>query len=99
MAIEIDIWNDQPGIVSGSTPFGYYDDDPEFVTDCKKFSKFAARRLGYPVMDVELQSGSFYSAYEEAIMEYAYHVNNYKIRDNLLALKGNEYTSSLSQKI
>jgi hypothetical protein len=49
-------------------------------------------------MDVELQSGSFYSAYEEAIMEYAYHVNNYKIRDNLLALKGNEYTSSLSQK-
>lgn len=98
MAVEIDIWNDNPGPVSGSTPFGYYDDEQEFVTDCKKFAKFGARRLGYPIVDVELQSGSFYSAMEEAVMEYAFHVNNSKIKDNLLSLKGTKYTSSLTQK-
>lgn len=98
MAIEIDIWKDNPGQVSGSTPFGYYDDEEDFVTDSKKFAKFAARRLGYPIVDIELQSGSFYSALEEAVMEYAFHVNNSRIKDNLLSLKGVNYTSSLTQK-
>ena len=40
------------------TPFGFYDNDPEFEKDADKVAKFCAQRLGCPLVDVELQSGS-----------------------------------------
>ena len=42
----------------------------DFQSDVDKFATFAARRLGYPIVDIELQSGSFYTAFEEAITTY-----------------------------
>ena len=87
---------------SGQTPFGWYDGDAEFtgsVTDSvDRFADWAARRLGYPVMDVELQSGSFYACYEEAISEYSSQVNQFNIIDNLLQLKGQSTGSNLTHK-
>ena len=47
-------------------PFGFYDNDVDFKTDADKVADFCARRLGYPLADVELQSGSFYTAFEDA---------------------------------
>ena len=35
-----------------------------------KVAKFCANRLGYPLVDVELQSGSFFTAFEEAVTTY-----------------------------
>ena len=53
------IWPGSGSAVSGNTPFGLYDNDSTFQSDSPKFAKWCAQRLGYPIMSVELQSGSF----------------------------------------
>ena len=87
---------------SGQTPFGWYDADAIFAgsgnDSVDRFADWAARRLGYHVMDVELQSGSFYACYEEAISEYSSQVNQFNIIDNLLQLKGQSTGSNLTHK-
>jgi len=87
---------------SGQTPFGWYDADAIFAgsgnDSVDRFADWAARRLGYPVMDVELQSGSFYACYEESITEYSSQVNQFNILDNLLQLRGQSTGSDLTHK-
>jgi hypothetical protein len=46
--------------------------------------------LGYPIVEIELQDVQFYACYEEAITEYSAQVNQFNIRDNMLALQGQE---------
>jgi len=78
------IWN------SGSTTFGYYDNDTDFKIDAIRVTKFCASRLGYPIVDVELPSGSFFTAFEEAINTYGNELYSYIIRDNQLTLEGTD---------
>ena len=60
----IAIWNGTSTFVSGSsTPFGFYDADASFRADADKVAQWCAQRLGYPLVEVELQSGSFYAAF------------------------------------
>lgn len=75
--------------VSGSTPFGYYDADPVFQSDAPRFAKSAARRLGYPIMEVELQYINFYAALEDATTVYGKELYEYKIREGYLSMEGN----------
>lgn len=82
------VWNGSCIWQEGVTPFGFYDKDPMFQDAAVKFSKFAAIRLGYPLMDVELDSGSFFTCLEEAITEYGNQIYQYKIRENYLAMEG-----------
>ena len=63
----IAIWDGSSTFNSGSTPFGFYDTDPIFAADADRVARFCAARLGYPLMDVELQSGSFYACFEESV--------------------------------
>ena len=83
---------------SNSTPFGLYDSDTTFQSDGPKFAKWCAQRLGYPIMDVELQDTSFYACFEEAALEYSSQVNQFNIIDNLLQLKGQTTGSNLTHK-
>jgi len=83
---------------TGSTPFGLYDTDSIFQTDAPKFASWCAQRLGYPIMDVELQDQQFYACFEESISEYSAQVNQFNIRDNLLHLKGQETSSNFTHK-
>lgn len=76
------------------TPFGFYDSDPTFQADALKVARFVASRLGYPVMEVELQDGSIFTAFEEAITTYGNELYSYKIRDNQLSLEGMDVNSS-----
>lgn len=94
-------WNGSSTFATGSTPFGFFDTDSEFQSDADKVAKFCAQRLGYPLMDVELQSGSFYAAFEEAVTVYGNEVFQYKIRQNFLQLEGSPTGSqgSLNNKI
>ena len=84
---------------SGDTPFGFYDAQTDFQTDADKVAVFCANRLGYPLVDVELQSGSFYTAFEEAVTTYGNELYAYKVRDNQLSLEGLSTGSSLNQSI
>ena len=42
------------------TPFGFYDNDTQFQSDSNKVADFVARRLGYPLVDIELHRVSVY---------------------------------------
>jgi len=101
MAQEV-IWPGSSSFASGQTPYGFYDSDIEFAgqsnNSVDKFSDWAARRLGYPIMAVELQSGSFYACYEEAVTEYSAQVNQFNIKDNLLHLTGQATGSNVTHK-
>ena len=87
------IWN------ASSVPFGFYNSDTDFQADAVKVAKFCAQRLGYPLVDVELQSGSFFTAFEEAVTTYGNELYAYKIRDNQLTLEGLSTGSSLNQAL
>ncbi len=90
------IWAGSSSFASGNTPWGFYDSDNEFTSSADKFADWSARRLGYPIMAIELQSGSFYACFEEAITEYSAQVNQFNIKDNLLTLQGRATGSSNS---
>ena len=85
-----------PTPVSGSTPYGYYDSDPIFQFDAPRFAKAAARRLGYPIMEVELQYINFYAALEDATTVYSKELYEYKIREGFLSMEGNSTGSSFN---
>ena len=95
----IPIWDGSATFSSGDTPFGFYDTDQEFQTDAVKVASFCATRLGFPLMDVELTSGSFYACFEEAVTTYGNEVYQYKIRENYLSLEGSDSTVEANNKI
>ena len=96
--MSVTIWEGSSTFGAGQTPYGFYDADSEFTSSADNFADWAARRLGYPIIDVELQSGSFYACFEESVTEYSAQVNQYNIRDNLLHLQGQSTGSSLTGK-
>src|SRR5210317_2201455 len=84
---------------AGDTPFGTFDSDSLFVTDAPKVANWCAKRLGYPVQNVELVDESLFACFEEATSEYASQVNQFNIRNNLDTLKGNPTGSNYSGKL
>jgi len=86
--MNIPIWNGSSSFSPGDTPFGFYDNDLQFQLDIDRFAKFAAQRLGYPLVDIELQDINFYTAFEEAITTYGNELYAQQIEDNLLTFQG-----------
>lgn len=84
----IPIYPGSSSFLPGQTPFGFYDNDIQFQEDIDKFVTYCARRLGYPLVDVELQDLNFYAAFEDAITTYGNEIYSFQIRDNLLSLEG-----------
>ena len=83
------IWTGSADFTSGSsTPFGIYDSDSSFQSDAPKVASWCAKRLGYPIIDVELEGPNFFAVFEEAVSEYSSQVNQFNIRNNLGALEG-----------
>jgi hypothetical protein len=83
------IWTGSATFTSGSsTPFGTYDSDSSFQTDAPKVASWCAKRLGYPIIDIELEGPNFFAVFEEAVSEYSSQVNQFNIRNNLGALEG-----------
>jgi hypothetical protein len=80
------------------TPFGYYDGDTTFKSEADKVSDWCARRLGYPIMEVELQDINFFAAFEEAVTEFSTLVNMYNAKDHMLTLIGTSTSNALSQR-
>ena len=95
----IPIWPGSSSFSPGDTPFGFYDADNDFQTDADKVSIFCSRRLGYPLVDVELQDISFYAAFEEATTAYGNELYSYLIRDNQLSLEGLTTSSNLNTEL
>ena len=83
----VPLWN------PNATAFGFYNNDVEFQEDSVKVSRNATTRLGYPLMDVELQTGSIFTAFEESITTYGNELYAYLIRENTLDLTGLPYAN------
>mgnify|MGYP003631754035 FL=1 len=97
--MNIPIWDGSSSFAPGETPFGFYDNDAEFRRDADKVAVFCANRMGYPLVDIELQSGSFYTAFEEAVTMYGNEIWAYIVRDNFLDLEGLSIFEELNETI
>ena len=95
----VSIWNGTATFSEGDTPFGFYDSDSSFQTDAVKVAKFCGTRLGYPLMDVELQQAQMFACFEEAVTTYGNEVFQYKIRENYLNLEGSTTGSSMNNQL
>lgn len=96
----IPIW---PGSASFSTtpnptPFGFYDSDVDFQINADKVANWCAQRLGYPIVDIELQAVNFFTAFEEAITTYSQYLYQYKIIENIGNLEGSTTGSNLNNQ-
>ena len=86
--MNVPIWPGSSSFQPGETPFGFYDNDLQFQADADKFAKFASQRLGYPLVEIELQDINFYTAFEEAITTYGNEMYAYLVAENLLTFQG-----------
>jgi len=91
-------YDGNPTNPNGLTPFGIFDLEATFQTDGPKVANFVATRLGYPIMDVELQDIQIYTCLEESIIEYGKQVNQFRIRDNMYTLMGSSTNDDFTQK-
>lgn len=97
--MNIPIYPGSSSFFPGQTPFGFYDYDYQFQIDADKVTTFCARRLGYPIMEVELQDLNFYAAFEEAVTTYGNELYAYQVRDNMLSLEGAPTSSNLNNAL
>lgn len=95
----ITVWNGTSSFAPGQTPFGFYDTDPTFAAEADKVAKFCAIRLGYPLMDVELTSGSFYACFEEAVTIYGNEVYQAQAVQNYISLEGGSIENPLNDAV
>jgi hypothetical protein len=71
-----------------ATPFGIYDNDTHFKIDVPKTSVWVAKRLGYPIVNIELDNGQIWACFEESVSEYSAQINQFNLRNNLDILRG-----------
>jgi hypothetical protein len=95
----IPIWPGSSSFQPGDTPFGFYDNDPDFEKDADKVCTFCTRRMGYPIVEIELQALNFYAAFEEAVTIYGNELYAYKIRENYLTLEGAPTSIDIEESI
>ena len=92
-------WDGQLSSPIGKTPFGFFDNDQSFVGFAPRAADWAAKRLGHPIVDVEMIDVQFYACFEEAITEYSAQVNQFSIKQNLYSLKGTTTSVNLTTSV
>ena len=95
----ISIWPGSSSFFPGDTPFGFYDSDNAFSQDADKVADWCARRLGYPLVDIELQAINFFTCFEEAVNEYGSQLYHFQIINNFHTLEGTSTGSNLNNNI
>ena len=87
-------WPGSSSFTYGSTPFGLYESESLFRQHADKVGDWVAKRLGYPVQNVELLPQNIYAVFEESVSEYSAQVNAFNIRNNLYNMLGQQQTDS-----
>jgi len=72
------------------TAFGFYNNDVDFKSDADKVTTFCARRLGWPIENIELQDIQFWTAFEEAVTVYGNELYAFKQREDYLSMEGSQ---------
>ena len=89
---------------SGSSPinktnYKIYDDDDAFSETAPQVAKWVCSTLGYPIVSIELQDTNIYSNLEMATMVFASIVNEFNMRENMMAYQGMTTGSSFRQTL
>ncbi len=88
-----------PSTGSAPTPFGFYDLDVDFANEADKVANWCANKLGYPIMEVEMQQINFFACFEEAVTEFGNQVNMYNAKDYMMTLQGSSTGSSVTGRL
>jgi hypothetical protein len=91
-------YDGSPSNPVGITPFGFFDADIQFQVDAPRAAEFVARKLGYPVVAVELLDKQIYACFEEAISTYGNQVNQFNAREHMMTLQGLPTNTSATQR-
>ena len=91
-------YDGSPSNPFGITPFGFYDSDSEFQMDAPRAAEFVARKLGWPVVEVELIDKQIYACFEESITTYGNQVNQFNAREHMMSLQGLSTAISATQR-
>lgn len=91
-------YDGNPSNPFGITPFGFYDSDSEFQIDAARSAEFVARKLGWPVVEVELIDKQIYACFEESITTYGNQVNQFNAREHMMSLQGLSTAISATQR-
>ena len=95
----IPIWPGSSSFAASATPFSFYDADTDFQADAVTTADWCAKRLGYPLIDIELQAANFFTAFEEATNEYGAQLYNFQIINNFQTLEGNTTGSNFNNQL
>jgi hypothetical protein len=91
-------YDGSPSNPVGITPFGFFDTDTQFQVDAPRAAEFVARKLGWPVVEVELIDKQIYACFEEAITTYGNQVNQFNAREHMMTLQGLSTATSATQR-
>ena len=97
--VEIVYWDGSATNYSGSTPFGFFDNDQGIVTDAPKMAKMIAMQLGYPVNDIEITSEMINAGIEQSLMDYNNIINEFNIKENYFDVMGQPTSSNFSSTL
>ena len=95
----IPIWPGSSSFDASLTPFSFYDNDVTFQADAVNVADWCAKRLGYPLVDIELQAANFFTAFEEATNEYGAQLYNFQIINNFQTFEGNSTGSNFNNQV
>ena len=95
----IPIWPGSSSFDASLTPFSFYDMDNDFTSSAVQTADWCAKRLGYPLVDVELQAVNFFTCFEEATNEYGAQLYNFQIINNFQSLEGNSTGSNYNNQL
>lgn len=70
------------------TPFGFFDDDPEFQAEADGMVTFVKRKMGDDVLSVETTKKQIWGCFEEACCEYSRLIHQMRIQSELANLLG-----------
>lgn len=77
------------------TPFGIYDQDPNFQQAADSMVRYVYNKLGGDILGIELTNKQVYASLEEAMLEYSAMVNSYQAKSVISSLIGAS-TSSIT---
>ena len=69
--------------IDNPTPFGFYNNEPDFKVEADNMVTFVKRKLGDDILSVELTKKQIFACFEEATLEYSSILNQYQAKSQL----------------
>lgn len=92
-------WQDPKQYITGSTSFGTYQSQDKYKEDAIKVARFTARKLGYPIVNIEITPQQVFNCFQEAINQYQTTLQESVITTNLIDVTGTSTNINYTDKV